>query len=284
MKLPVKLRRGMRRALWTLFALYLTACLGCAAFQRRMLYYPTAESSGAYDRIGNLHGLARWENHAGQNIGWKRKAVGPARAEVLITHGNGGCAADRAEFAEPLRSMAAMDVFVLEYPGYGDRPGVPSQSALFAAAEDAFQSLPQGLPVYLIGESLGTGVAAHLAGAHPEIAGVLLFAPYNSLVDLAQHHVVILPASLILRDRFESEKYLKEYPGPLAIIVGGRDQVVPEQFGRRLFDRFNGPKQIWEAPQAGHNDIHAQSGAYWSEVIAFWRANSRRVGRDSVAP
>jgi hypothetical protein len=195
---------------------------------------------------------------------------------VLITHGNGGCAIDRADFAEPLRVLAGMNIFILEYPGFGDRAGVPSEGSLFKAAEDAFQSLPRTAPIYLLGESLGTGVAAHLAGTQSnEVSGVLLFAPYNSLVDVAQHHVRILPARWLMHDYFESEKYFQHYHGPLAIFVGGKDAVVPQKFGRRLFKSFDGPKRLWEIPEAGHNTIHAHSGELWSEVIAFWREEHR---------
>ena len=50
--------------------------------------------------------------------------------------------------------------------------------------------------------------------------------------------------------------------------------MVPEKFGRRLFDGYTGPKQIWKAPLAGHNDIHAQSKEFWKEIIAFWQTNA----------
>lgn len=265
-----------------LLALYLMSAAGCAAFQRKMIYFPTVASTEELDQFAKLRGLERWKNSSGQNIGWKRTSpIQPAQGQVLITHGNGGCAVHRLDFAEPLRQSAAMDVFILEYPGYGDRKGTPSQNALFAVAEEAFQSLPKTAPVYLVGESLGTGVAAHLAGTHPEIAGVLLFAPYNSLVDVAQHHLKIFPASWILRDRFTSEKYFKQYHGPVAIVVGGRDEVVPQKYGRRLFDCYGGPKQLWEVSQAGHNDIHTQSGEYWSEIISFWKTNALSSSRSN---
>jgi pimeloyl-ACP methyl ester carboxylesterase len=277
-KPPSEPYHPVRRRIWfavrVVLALYLTTAAGCAGFQRKLIYFPTVASSDELDQFAKSRGLERWKNSSGQNIGWKRTSpTQPPQGRVLITHGNGGCAVHRQDYAEPLRQSAAMDVFILEYPGYGDRTGAPSESALFAAAEEAFQSLPKTAPVYLVGESLGTGVAAHLAGTHPEIAGVLLFAPYNSLVDVAQYHLKIFPASWILRDRFASAKYLKQYHGPVAVIVGGHDEVVPQKFGRRLFDGYTGPKQLWEAPQAGHNDIHAQSGEFWSEIISFWRTN-----------
>jgi pimeloyl-ACP methyl ester carboxylesterase len=253
--------------------------VGCAALQRRMIYYPTVGSPAEVERWGTAEGLERWKNPAGRNIGWKRSSpTQPARGAVLMTHGNGGCAFHRAAFAEPLRTSEAMDVFILEYPGYGDRPGSPNESSFFAAAEEAFQSLPRTTPIYLLGESLGTGVACHLAGAHSnEVAGLLLFAPYNSLVDVAQHHVMILPASLILRDRFESEKYLKNYHGPLAVLVGGNDRVIPEKFGRRLFEGYDGPKQLWKIPGADHNSIHDGLRDDWGEIIAFWKTNRAAV-------
>ena len=167
-----------------------------------------------------------------------------------------------------------MDVYILEYPGYGDRPGSPSPTALLESAEDAFRSLPKSVPVYLVAESLGTGVACHLAGTHPaEIAGVLLVAPYNTLVDVAQYHVRILPAHWLLRDRFPSQEYLRPYRGPVAILVAGKDRVVPEKFGRRLFDAYAGPKRLWTIPNADHESIRQQSTEFWQEVGAFWKAN-----------
>ena len=265
--------------------LYLATAIGCAALQRKLIYYPTHPTSADLDRFAAQHGLERWKNAAGESIGWLRRTpIQPPHGQALITHGNGGCAIDRFDFAEPLRQSANMDVLILEYPGYGDRAGHATQTSFFHAAGDAFNSLPKSVPTYLVGESLGIGVATYLAGAHSnEVSGVLLFAPYNSLVDVAQHHVKILPASLILRDRFESQTHLQSYHGPLAIIVGGKDEVVPEEFGRRLYDNYAGPKRLWLAPQAGHNHIHAQSDSYWSEIISFWRKAAEPVERRTAA-
>ena len=142
-------------------------------------------------------------------------------------------------------------MFILEYPGYGDRPGKPGERAFFEAAEGAFRFLPRSKPIYLLDESLGTGIAAYLAGSHPvDISGVLLFAPYNSLVHVAQHHLRILPARLLMVDRFPSAEHLHRYDGPVAIVVGGKDRVVPQKFWRKLYDSYNGPKRLWEIPLA----------------------------------
>ncbi|MEO6036079.1 MAG: alpha/beta hydrolase, partial [Verrucomicrobiota bacterium] len=270
-----KVRCRIRRVMCILLALYVIACVGCAAFQRRMLYYPTIESPVALERLAADRGFERWKNSTGRNMGWKRMAANqPARGRVLVTHGNGGCSIDRVDFAKALSGFLAMDAFILEYPGFGDRPGVPSQRSLFESADDAFQDLPKIGPVYLLGESLGTGVAAHLAGMHSnEVSGVLLFAPYNSLVDVAQYHVRILPARWLMVDYFPSAEYLSHYRGPLAIVVGGKDRVVPEKFGRRLFDGYAGPKRLWKIPLGNHQSIDHQSAEFWNEVGAFWKGD-----------
>src|SRR5690349_9203629 len=110
--------RSFKHRLWRhvriLILVYVTTAVGCAAFQQRMLYYPTTGAPAAMDRLGGSRELERWKNAAGQNIGWKRISRSPpSRGEVLITHGNGGCAADRVVFAKPLTESLAMDVFIL---------------------------------------------------------------------------------------------------------------------------------------------------------------------------
>src|SRR5215469_12629606 len=151
----------------------------------------------------------------GVRIGWKRLSPkGPALGHVLITHGNAGCAFQCGHYADVIQQAAPLDVYIVEYPGYENRPGSPSETSLEQSSDQAFRLLANNRPIYLVGESLGTGVATYLAGKHPDtVAGVALLAPYNNLVDVAQAHMVIIPVGLLLRDRFPSEKYLQTYHG-----------------------------------------------------------------------
>jgi pimeloyl-ACP methyl ester carboxylesterase len=199
----------------------------------------------------------------------------PAEGRVLIVYGNGSCATGCAHYADVIQGIAAFDVFILEYPGYADRPGSPNQKSLFRAANEAFQLLATNRPAYLVGESLGTGVAAYLAGTHPDqVAGVVLFAPYNRLADAAQYHYPILPVHLLLVDRFPSEDYLRNYHGPVGVLVAGEDQVVPEKFGRRLYDGYAGPKRLWEFPLDDHGSVMERLPNVWKQIIAFWQVKS----------
>jgi fermentation-respiration switch protein FrsA (DUF1100 family) len=67
---------------------------------------------------------------------------------------------------------------------------------------------------------------------------------------------------------------LRQYHGPLGIFVGGKDHVVPEKFGRRLYDGYAGPKRIWEFPGANHATVTDRTAKDWKEVVDFWHGKN----------
>ncbi len=271
---PPAMRRFVRLLLLCA-GIYLMICAGCATFQRSMIYFPQKFTPQQVDQMAQAASLERWTNSTGGCVGLKRRSPKqPAEGQVLIAYGNASYAAGCAHYADDIQSVADLDVFILEYPGYADRAGNPSQRSLFQAADEAFQLLPANKPVYLLGESLGSGVAAHLAGTHPDaVIGLILLSPYNRLTDVAQYHMPILPVHLMLVDRFPSVNYLRNYHGRVGIVVDGKDKVVPEKFGLRLYDDYAGPKKLWEFPQGGHIEIPAPATNFWKEVVAFWQTN-----------
>lgn len=257
------------------FALYLLACVGCFFFQRKLVYVPPVHTPEQVDASARAANLERWKNSSGQSIGMKRLSPKqPADGQVLIVYGNGSFATGSARYVDAIQSVAEFDVFILEYPGYADRPGSPNQASLFRAADEAFQLLATNKPVYFVGESLGTGVAAYLAGAYPDkVSGMVLFTPFNRLTDVAQHHVRILPVRWLLTERFPSEDYLRNYHGPVGILVAGKDRVVPEKFGRRLYDDYASPKKLWVFPSDNHETVRERPTEFWKQVVEFWQAN-----------
>ena len=193
---------------------------------------------------------------------------------MLVTYGNGSTAIGCAHYADDVQSVAAFDVFILEYPGYEDRAGSPTEKSLFTAADEALQMLPTNKPVYLIGESLGSGIASYLAGNYPDkIAGMILISPYNRLSRVAQYQYPLLPCELLLLDRFASEKYLRAYHGKVGITVGDKDTIVPAKLGLQLYNGYAGTKRLWEFPNGGHCQIMESQTNFWTEVIGFWQTN-----------
>ena len=269
-------QKSVFRVLLTLVIIYVLFALVAMFLQRRLIYFPRTIPAGLAEQAAAINGFVPWRNPAGRIIGWKLPANRPATGAVLIAHGNAGCAIDRDYLARPIHDAAPVDVFVLEYPGYGAREGSPGEQSLLAAAEEAFALLTNQTRIYIVSESLGAGVAAHLAKTHGEqVSGLMMFMPYNKLVSVAQEKMPFLPVRLLLWDRFDPEDWLKSYHGPVKIVLAGADEIIPTKFGRRLFDSCAEPKSLEIVPNARHNDVAGQSAAWWKEVFLFWEQNPK---------
>jgi len=269
-------KQSSRRILITLAVVYVIFCACVFIFQRSLLYFPTKIPADVVETVAKEHGFVPWKNSGGRIIGWKIPASGPATGSVLIVHGNAGCALSRDYIAQPIHDAADVDVFVLEYPGYGARPGAPTRKSMDAAAEEAFQLLPANMPKYLVSESIGAGVACDLAKHRPsEVAGMALFVPYHNLAAVAQRHFPFLPAYFLLLDRFNPAKSLKSYHGPCEFILAEADEILGSSTGKKLSDGYAGPKNLQIIAGAHHNEVSGQSAAWWREVFAFWRENSK---------
>jgi pimeloyl-ACP methyl ester carboxylesterase len=272
---PIILKRLLRLLLLACLVLYVLLCAAMAVFQRKLVFPAPVFSSQRADQMAASANLERWKNSSGESIGVKRlSSQQPALAQVLVFHGNGDFAIGFSSLADEIQSAGALDVFILEYPGYADRPGSPSQQSLFRAADEAFQLLDTGKPIYLLGQSLGSGVAAYVAGTYPDkIAGVMLISPYNRLTGVAQSHYPFLPVWLLMLDRFPSEDYLRNYHGKVGIVVDGEDTLIPEKFGLRLYNGYSGPKRLWEFSNAGHASIAEPPEQFRNEVLEFLQTN-----------
>ena len=273
------LRRRSFRVLLTSLIVYALAALLVMFFQRRLIYFPTKLAPDIAEKVAAQRGFQAWRNPRGEIIGWRLPSTGAATGAVLIVHGNGGCALDRSYLATPIHLAASVDVYVLEYPGYGARAGSPSQTSLLTAADEAFDSIPPHGSIYIVSESLGTGVAAHLARKQGrKVAGMTCFAPYDRLASVGQSQMRIFPVSLLLWDRFEPSVWLKDYGGPIKVVLAGADDVIPVRFGRKFFDTYTGPKEVEVIPAAGHNDIAEQSPEWWKKIFTFWEQNRAMPG------
>jgi pimeloyl-ACP methyl ester carboxylesterase len=264
------------RMLQSIVVVYLLLIVAVALFQRRLIYFPTRVASDVAGRAAAATGFMAWRSATGEVLGWRLPASGVRRSNVLIVHGNAGSAIDRDYFARPIHQAVAADVYILEYPGYGTRAGSPSMTSLLAAADEAFDFLPVNEPVYVVGESLGAGVAAHLAKTRGDrVSGLMLFMPYDNLVSVAQSKIPIVPVRLLLRDQFAPAVWLEKFRGPVKILLAGNDEIIPTRFGRRLYDGLSGPKELEVVPGARHNDVAAQTPAWWKGVFAFWEQSKQ---------
>jgi pimeloyl-ACP methyl ester carboxylesterase len=239
--------------------------------QDNMVFVPTMDTETNMDREAATRDFEPWRNAKGERIGWQSRGGDPSQV-LLICGGNGGYALRRAYYRADLAAQGCdWKIFLLEYPGYGARPGKPSEQALTAAAINAFDILAAqpGRTIRVVGESLGSGVASALAAARSDrIAGLVLVTPFDSLSNAASSRYPWLPVGLLLRTKFDSMKNLKSYPGPVAFVIGENDRTVPTVLGEKLFAAYPGRKQRWLVPRAGH-DCSSFIGSEWRQVMTF---------------
>jgi hypothetical protein len=147
-------------------------------------------------------------------------------------------------------------IYLLHYPGYGGSAGHPSEKSIMAAAFTLFDAVhAQHQNVIVIGRSLGSGVAVHLASERP-VVRLVLVTPFDSLVDVAAAHYPFLPSRWLMLDKYDSWKYAPQVIAPTKIIVAGEDEVIPRTSTERLRTRFKeGLVSYVIVPGAGHNTI-----------------------------
>lgn len=230
------------------------------AFEDRMIYFPT--------RGGRVHG-------PGQDVAL-RAADGvrlharyierdPSALSLVYLHGNAGNLAGRSELLHYLTSFGT-NVLALDYRGFGQSDGVPSEAGLYADARAALGFVRERTPrarIVLLGESLGGGPACELALAEP-VAGVVLLATFTSVADMAGYYYPWLPRWAV-RTRFDNLAKIARIRAPKLLVHSRSDEVVPFEMGQRLFAAAAEPKSSLWLERSGHNDMftveEAQLGA-----------------------
>ncbi len=185
-------------------------------------------------------------------LGYVREANAPA-AIWLMLHGNAGQASDR-KYALPC-FPAGDTVYIVEYPGYGLRPGTPSKPSMNAAAEEAYRELRKlypGKPICVLGESIGSGPAAHLCSLPQPPAKIVLVVPFDQLAKVASEKMPFLPVGLMLRDRWDNAESLRDYRGPIEIFGAENDAVIPVSHAIALAKSL--PRATFHLIRGGHNE------------------------------
>jgi uncharacterized protein len=209
-------------------------------------------------------GAELWKTPNGLYQGLKKESP-LATANWVYLHGNGDNALSAYAWNEILRSAYPQknwNFYVLEYPGYGQRPGLPSQKSLSKAALTALSSLPQPeLPLYIAGQSLGSAVAVH-ATLHSTTPtqGLLLITPLSSMTDAG--HVFLqrsigplshlFPLPLLLHDSWNSLGQIHLLKTKTLIIGTHHDPITPAWMSEKLAAAASEPKQLILQDSADH--------------------------------
>jgi len=256
--------RYLRTALIAGVALYASAVTALWAFQRDLMYFPDGAPRVAPSSYAMLDGVQEVSLTTADGltlVAWYAPA--PAnRPTVVMFHGNGGSLRGERYRLKHFKD-AGMGALLVAYRGYSGNAGTPNEQGLYADARAALDWLEQNgvasTSTVLYGISLGTGVATKMA-AERDFAAVVLEAPYTSTVDVAAYRFPVVPVTLLMEDRFESLARIRAITEPLLIMHGDADTVIPQHFGRQLFEAANQPKEGFWPHGLGHSDIFDNGG------------------------
>ena len=138
-----------------------------------------------------------------------------------------------------------INFLLLSWRGFSGNKGKPTEKGLYQDARSAVKWLvKQGVieeNIIIYGESLGTGITTEIA-QNKNFAGIILETPFTSMVAAGKSKYPIFPIKLLLKDKYESDKKIKNIKSPVLIMHGEEDQIVPFWMGEKMFQMANEPK------------------------------------------
>ena len=199
----------------------------------------------------------------------------PGRGEATLVwfHGNAGNISHRIENVAEIHTLLGVNIFIFDYRGYGNSDGEVSEKGTYLDAEGAMAYIRTRGDVdqqrlVLFGRSLGGAVAAEVATKN-DVHAVVLESAFSSVQAMARRHYPFLPGiGAIVRTKYDTLSKLKDVHAPVMVLHGDRDETVPIEIGRELFEAANPPKRFFTIEGAGHNDTYTVGGTSYYEALA----------------
>ncbi|MBU1395375.1 MAG: alpha/beta hydrolase [Gammaproteobacteria bacterium] len=264
-------------------AVYAGLALYLYVFQARYIYFPELPSrqvTATPADIGLAFDAVRLGTADGETLaGWYIPAPA-ARGTLLYLHGNGGNIGHRLVQIEVFHRLG-LNILIVDYRGYGASSGKPGEEGTYQDALAGWDYLTRKKHqrpdrIVLFGESLGGSIAAWLA-ARQTPAGLVIYASFTSVTELAQVLYPMFPASRLARYRYDTRAALQRVSCPLLILHSPEDEIIPFSHGQALLAAAHAPKRLVEL-RGGHNDalllsreIYAQEvGAFIRTILPEW--------------
>lgn len=258
--------------LGTIAVVWLAIVVLAAVFQRQLIYQPMGDDP--QPPAGVVVEPVTFETHDGlTHEAWLLPPDGEPVSTIVVAPGNAGNRSFRVPMARELVDRGHA-VVLLDYRGYGGNPGRPNEDDLVADARAAVAAVvqrPEVDPARLVylGESLGTGVVSAVAVDEPP-AALVLRSPFPELADVGRSAFPFLPVRTLLRDRYPVVDHLAAYDGPVLVVAGARDRIVPTRLSEEVAERAGAELVLIDG--AGHNDPALFTGSVFIDAVdAFVR-------------
>lgn len=196
-----------------------------------------------------------------------------ALAQVVYFHGNGG---NLSLWSDVLAGLweQRLDVFAVDYRGYGLSSGRPTETGLYRDVEASIALVDDELrrvdvPLVFWGRSLGSVMAAY-AARHRAPDGVVLEAGFPAARAVLETNPLMWLLSFFSTYRFPTSEWMSHVKTPSLVLHGDRDSVIPYRLGQQLYESLPGPKRFVTIPGGDHNDpVPTAAELYWGAVRDF---------------
>jgi len=242
------------------------------AFEDQYIYFPDTVMLHTPADAGLPFTEYRFNTPDGVSLhAWWMPASG-SRYTVLHFHGNMGNISHRLHIYKRWHAMG-LNVFAVEYRGFGKSSGQPSEEGLYEDARTSWGYLTGKLgispaQVIIAGRSLGCAIAADLAGKVRH-AGTVLETPFTSIPGMAKSMYPWLPLSLLAHTQLNTLAKVREIHGPLLLINAKDDRVVPPAMTEDIFAVVHEPKTL-QTLEGGHNDFGTVSRDAYFRIWKQW--------------
>lgn len=196
---------------------------------------------------------------------------------LLWFHGNAGNISHRIENIEMLYDRLPVNIFIFDYRQYGKSEGNISEQGTYIDAKAALKYLHSRKDIdhkkiIFFGRSLGSAVAVDLA-IKEKCRALILESPFSSIKEMTKSLYPFLPISYFVRTKYDTLSKIRDIKVPVLIIHGEKDDLVPIEQGRKLYETANEPKEFYTIPEANHNDTYIAGGEKYFDVIRRFVSN-----------
>ena len=227
-----------------IFVIYFSILVILYFYQRNLLYHPNENNYSGNKILVDIKKVKILTSDNIELLGWYHEKNLKDYKTLIFFHGNAGSLENRIHKLNHFKEMK-INFLIIAWRGFSGNDGKPTEQGLYLDGSSAIDWLKKkGIDeksLILYGESLGTGVATHLA-QKKSYAGVILETPFTSMIDAAKTFYPYIPVNLLLKDKFENYKKIKNINLPILVMHGEVDQIVPFSMGKKIYDIANEPK------------------------------------------
>ena len=249
-----KFRNNLLLFFQIIILIYFVILIFLYFYQRNLMYHPN-ENNYFDDKLSVY--IEKVKINTDDNIdllGWYHEKDLKKNKTLLFFHGNAGSLENRIHKLNHFRQMD-INFLIIAWRGFSGNKVNPSEKGLYEDGRSAIKwLLNKGIDeenIIIYGESLGTGVATHLA-QNKNFAGIILETPFTSMIDAAKNFYPYIPVGLILKDKFNNKSKIKNINSPVLIMHGEADQIVPFFMGKKMYEIANEPKYSYFTKHDNH--------------------------------